>query len=109
MTQHVVVLLIMDMESAKSDVNGKKKKVHFLRILIKKWQKHQKKNLKMYRLKLNKTWISKKLKMVLSHYLPFQYKILFVNTRFFSLAECTIHTKNLVPYTKTKKNSPKNV
>ena len=26
MTQHVVVLLIMDMESAKSDVNGPKKK-----------------------------------------------------------------------------------
>ena len=26
MTQHVVVLLIMDIESAKSDVNGPKKK-----------------------------------------------------------------------------------
>ena len=36
MTQHVIVLLIMDMESAKSDVNGPKKKVRFLRILIKK-------------------------------------------------------------------------
>ena len=35
MTQHVVVLLIMDMESAKSDVNGPKKKVRFWRILIK--------------------------------------------------------------------------
>jgi hypothetical protein len=30
MTQHVVVLLIMDMESAKSDVNGPKIKIHFL-------------------------------------------------------------------------------
>ena len=29
MTQHVVVLLIMDIESAKSDVNGPKKKVCF--------------------------------------------------------------------------------
>ena len=29
MTQHVVVLLIMDMESAKSDVNGPKNKVRF--------------------------------------------------------------------------------
>ena len=27
MTQHVVVLLIMDMESAKSDVNGRKTKI----------------------------------------------------------------------------------
>jgi hypothetical protein len=35
MTQHVVVLLIMDMESAKSDVNGPKKKVRFWRILLK--------------------------------------------------------------------------
>ena len=42
MTQHIVVLLIMDMESAKSDVNGPKEKVHFWRILIKKLQKHQK-------------------------------------------------------------------
>jgi hypothetical protein len=36
MTQHVVVLLIMDMESAKSDENSPKKKVRFWRILIKK-------------------------------------------------------------------------
>ena len=36
MTQHVVVLLIMDMESAKSDVNDPKKKVRFWRILIKR-------------------------------------------------------------------------
>jgi hypothetical protein len=35
MTQHVVALLIMDMESAKSDVNGQKKKVRFWRILLK--------------------------------------------------------------------------
>ena len=36
MTQHIVVLMIIDMESAKSDVNGSKKKVHFWRILTKK-------------------------------------------------------------------------
>ena len=42
MTQHVVVLLIMDMESAKSDVNGTKKKVCFWRIFIKMRQKQQK-------------------------------------------------------------------
>jgi hypothetical protein len=35
MTQHVVVLLILDIESAKSDVNGPKKKVCFWRILMK--------------------------------------------------------------------------
>ena len=35
MTQHVVVLLIMDIESAKSDVNDPKKKVCFWRILMK--------------------------------------------------------------------------
>ena len=43
MTQHVVVLLIMDMESAKSDVNGQKKKVRFCRILINKSEKKSKK------------------------------------------------------------------
>ena len=32
MTKHVVVLLIMDMESTKSDVNGQKKKLRFWRI-----------------------------------------------------------------------------
>jgi hypothetical protein len=34
MTQYIFLLLIMDMESAKSDVNGPKKKVRFWRILI---------------------------------------------------------------------------
>ena len=29
MTEHVVVLLIMDMDSAKSDVNGQRKKYAF--------------------------------------------------------------------------------
>ena len=43
MTQHVVVLLIMDIESAKSDVNGPKKKVCFWRILMKKRDKNSKK------------------------------------------------------------------
>ena len=57
MTQHVVVLLIMDMESAKFDVNGPKKKVRFWRILIKKWQKNQKITLKMFRPKLY--WIKR--------------------------------------------------
>ena len=42
MTPHAVVLLIMDMESAKADVNGPEKKVHFWRILITNLQKHQK-------------------------------------------------------------------
>ena len=32
MTQHVVVLLNMNMESTKSDVNGRKKKVRFWHI-----------------------------------------------------------------------------
>ena len=36
LTQNVVVLLIMDMESAKSDVNGPKKKVRFWLILTTK-------------------------------------------------------------------------
>ena len=50
-TQHVVVLLIMDMESAKSDVNGPKKKVHFWRILITKkgTKTQQQKTLKTYK------------------------------------------------------------
>ena len=43
MTQHVAVLLIMDMESAKSDVYGPKKEIRFWRILEeeKKLHKHQ--------------------------------------------------------------------
>ena len=53
MTQHIVVLLIMDMESAKYGVNGPKKIVCFWRILIKKSdQKYQKITLKTYRTKL---------------------------------------------------------
>ena len=36
MTQHVVVLLIIDMESAKSDVNDPMKKIRFWRIKQKK-------------------------------------------------------------------------
>ena len=36
MTQYGVVLLIMDMESAKSDVNGRKTKILFLLLCIKK-------------------------------------------------------------------------
>ena len=39
MTQYVVVLLILDMESAKSDG---KKKVQFWRMLINKWQNTKK-------------------------------------------------------------------
>ena len=51
MTQYVFVFLIMDMESAKSDVNGPKKKVRFWRIK-KKWQKQQTIGFKTYRPKL---------------------------------------------------------
>ena len=43
MTQHVVVLLNMDMESAKYDVNGPKKELRFWRISIKKKKKKSKK------------------------------------------------------------------
>ena len=46
MTTHVVVLLIMYMESAKSDVIGPKQKVRFWRISIKTWQEQQKIGLK---------------------------------------------------------------
>ena len=46
MTQHGVVLLIMDMESAKSDVNGQKKKVRFWRIFYKNGTKTAKNRLK---------------------------------------------------------------
>ena len=35
MTQHVVVLLIMDMESAKSDVNGQMTKICFWYFVLK--------------------------------------------------------------------------
>ena len=53
MTQHVIVVLIIDMESAKSDVNGPKKKVRFWRILIKNVTKQREKiGLKTYRPKL---------------------------------------------------------
>ena len=55
MTQHVVFLLIMDMESAKSDVNGRKKKMCFLLLCIKKWQKPPKNVSKPYR--PNSYWI----------------------------------------------------
>ena len=62
MTQHVVVLLIMDMESAKFDVNGPKKKVRFWRILIEMWQEQQKIGLKtnrpkLYSIKIEFQWI----------------------------------------------------
>ena len=50
MTKYSVILAIMDMASAKSDVNGRKKKVCFWRILIKKkGQKHTKKFCKKHR------------------------------------------------------------
>ena len=49
MTQHVVVLLIMDMESAKSDVNGAKKILCFWQLWIKKWQKPKNYVSKSYR------------------------------------------------------------
>ena len=49
MTRHVVVLLIIDMESAKSDVNGRKTKMCFLLLCIKKWQKPKKYVSKTYR------------------------------------------------------------
>ena len=42
MTKHVVFLPIIDMESAKSDVNGLKEKVGFLLLCIIKWQKRKK-------------------------------------------------------------------
>ena len=60
MTQHVVVLLIMDMESPKSDVNGPKKKVHFRRILMftKSDKNTKKKTLRTYRPKCY--WIKQK-------------------------------------------------
>ena len=53
MTKYGVILAIMDMAPAKSDVNGSKKKVcFFLRILMKKGQKHQKVGFSPYRPKL---------------------------------------------------------
>ena len=39
MTKHIVVLLIMDIKWAKSDVNGRKEKVCFWLLCIRKWQK----------------------------------------------------------------------
>ena len=47
MTKYAVILTIMDMASAKFDVNGPKKKVCFWRILIKKI-KIKNKNKKFY-------------------------------------------------------------
>ena len=41
------------------------------------------------------------------HKVPFKSKILFVNARFVSSAECTIHNEHLVPYTKTKQKLQK--
>ena len=41
MTQHIVDLAIVDMESAKSDVNGWKEKVDFLLLFIGKYEKSQ--------------------------------------------------------------------
>ena len=52
MTQHVVVLLIMGIESAKSDVYGPKKKVCFWCILMKNVTRTAKTCLKTYRPKL---------------------------------------------------------
>ena len=52
MTQHVVVLLIIDIESAKSDVNGPKKKIYFWRILMKNVTRTAKNMFQTYRPKL---------------------------------------------------------
>ena len=49
MTVYCVVLAIMDMASAKSDVNGAKKIVCFWRFWIKKWQKPKNYVSKTYR------------------------------------------------------------
>ena len=51
MTQHIVDLPIVDMESAKSDVNGWKEKVYFLLLFIGKYKKipnHYSKTYKPY-------------------------------------------------------------
>ena len=52
MTQHVAVLLIIDMDSAKSDVNGPKKKYVLAYFNKKVTKKTTKKTLKTYRPKL---------------------------------------------------------
>ena len=39
--------------------------------------------------------------------ISFESNILFFNSRFLSSAECTIHTKYLISYTKTQKYTPK--
>ena len=52
MTQHVAVLLIIDMDSAKSDVNGPKKKYVLAYFNKKVKKKNNKKTLKTYRPKL---------------------------------------------------------
>ena len=50
---NIGVLLIVNMESAKCDENGSKKKVQiFAYFNIKKWQKHKKKTLQTYGAKL---------------------------------------------------------
>ena len=53
MTKYCVILAIMDMTSANSDVIGQKKKYVFAYFCyIKKWQKQNKNGFKMYKPKL---------------------------------------------------------
>ena len=56
MTQRVVVLLIIDTESAKSDVNGPKKEVRFWRTLIKTRHKSVLKHIDPNYIELNLSW-----------------------------------------------------
>ena len=49
MTQHIGDLPIVDMESAKSDVNGWKEKVYFLLLFIGKYKKIPNHNSKTYK------------------------------------------------------------
>ena len=110
MTKYGVILAIMDMASAKSDVNGPKKKACFWRILIiKKEDKNSK----------TKKVLKRKNQNCIEFYLSFikfkngfchikshlNLKSYLLTLYFFSFAECTIHTKHLVPY--THKNAPK--
>ena len=46
MTKHIVVLLIMDMKEAKSDVNGRKEKVCFCDFVLDCYKRNHKKVLK---------------------------------------------------------------
>ena len=46
MTKHIVVLLIMDMKEAKSDVNGRKEKVCFCYFVLESAKKKTKKGFK---------------------------------------------------------------